>query len=89
MVKPDPEYTEDRVGFQQNMERLSFEESSFFSIYIQLVKLIFGEGPLRTPRKNRLVGNLPYRRIWEDIKVKSQGMEFYEQFFNFLRHDIA
>ena len=46
--------------------------NSFFSIYIQLVKLIFGEEPLHTTRKNRLVGNLPYRCIWEDIDVESQ-----------------
>ena len=44
----------------------------FFPIYIQLVKLIFGEEPLRTPKKNLLVGNLPYRLIWEDIDVESQ-----------------
>ena len=65
----------DRIGFQQNMEKLSFEETAFFSIYIQLVKLIFGEEPLHTPRKNRLMGNLPYRRIWEDIEVESQRYE--------------
>ena len=65
---------EDRIGFQQSMERLSFEETAFF-IYLQLVKLIFGEEPLQTPRKNRLVGNLPYQCIWEDIDVESQGYE--------------
>ena len=64
----------DRIGFQQNMERLSFEETAF-SIYIQIVKLIFGEEPLRTPRNNRFVGNLPCRRIWEDIKVESARYE--------------
>ena len=45
------------------------------SIYILLVKLIFGEEPLHTPRKNLLVGNLPYRLIWEDIEVESQRYE--------------
>ena len=33
---------EDRIGFQQNMKKLSFEKTAF-SINIQLVKLIFGE----------------------------------------------
>ena len=59
------------MRFQQNMERLFLKETAF-SIYIQVVKLIFGEEPLHTPRKNRLVGNLPYRRIWEDIEVETQ-----------------
>ena len=54
---------EDRMGFQQNMERLSLEETAF-SIYIQLVKLIFGEEPLHTRRENRL-----------DMKVESQNYE--------------
>ena len=64
------------MGFQQNMERFFFEKTAFFSIYIQLVKLIFGEDdPLHTPRKNRLVGNLPYRRIWEDMEVEIQRHE--------------
>ena len=36
------------------------------------MKLIFGEEPLHTARENRLVGNLPYRRIWEDIELESQ-----------------
>ena len=66
---------EDRIGFQQNMERLSFEEAFFFSIYIQLVKLIFDEEPLHTPRKNCLVEDLPYRRIWECIEVESERYE--------------
>ena len=70
--EPGPE---DRIGFQQNVKRLFLEEKAFFSIYIQLVKLIFGEEPLRNPRKNSLVGNLPYRRIWEDIEVESQRYE--------------
>ena len=65
---------EDKMGFQQNMERLSFEEQ-FSSIDIPPVKLIFGEDPLHTPRKNRFVGNLPYRRIWEDIEIEIQRYE--------------
>ena len=50
-------------------------KKQLFSIYIQLVKLIIGEEPLQTPRKNCLVGNLPYRGIWEDIEVESQRYE--------------
>ena len=46
-----------------------------FSIYLQLVKLIFGKEPLHTRRKNRLVGNFPHRRIWEDIEVEIQRYE--------------
>ena len=51
------------------------------SIYIQqLVKLIFGQEPLRFSRKSRLVGNLPYRGIWEDIEVESQMCKNYPIF---------
>ena len=59
------------MGFQQNMEDCP-SKKLLFSIYIQLVKLLFGEEPLHTPRKNRLVGNLPYRSIWEDIEGEIQ-----------------
>ena len=57
------------------MEGLSFEERIFFSIYIQLVKLVLVKSLYTQQEKNRLVGNLPYRRNWEDIEVESQMYE--------------
>ena len=62
------------MRFQQIWKDCSSKKPPF-SMYIQLVKLIFGEEPLHTPRKNRLVGNLPYRRIWEHTEVETQRYE--------------
>ena len=59
----------DRIGFQQNMENCPSKKQLFpftFNLWSwYLVKSLY------TPQeKNRLVGNLPYRRIWEDIEVE-------------------
>ena len=62
------------MGFQQNMERLSFKEMAFFHLH-STCEADIGEEPLHTPRKNGLVEKIPYRRIWEDIEGESQRYE--------------
>ena len=72
------------MGFQQNMERMSFGET-VFSIYIQLV---FGEEPLYTPQKI----------VWWEIshidvlgkisRSKVRDMKINEQLFNSLRRKL-
>ena len=62
----------DRIGFQQNMENCP-SKKQLFSIYIQPVKLIFGEEPLHTPRKKSFGGKSPistYLERYRDRKSK-------------------
>ena len=69
------------MGFQQNMERLSFKETAF-STYIQLVKLIFGEEPLHTLRKI-FWWEISHIDVFGKIsRSKVKGMKINEQFFN-------
>ena len=70
---PDQCWGYDRISTKYGKTVL--RRNSLFSIYVQLVKLIFGGEPLHTLRKYRLVGNLPYRSIWEDIEVETQRYE--------------
>ena len=76
------------MGFQQNMERLSFEETALVFIYIQLVKLIFVEEPLNTPRNNRFGGKSHIDVFGKISRSKVKGMKINEQFFNFLRRKL-
>ena len=71
IVKPDHDSAEDRMGFEQNMER----RNGSFSIYIKLATLIFGEEPLQTPRNNRLVGILHIDVFRKTSRSKVRGMK--------------
>ena len=65
-------------------------KKQLFPIYIQLVKLIFGEEPLHTPRKNRLEWwEISHIDVFGKIsRSKVNGMEIDEQFFNYLRRKL-
>ena len=66
---------EDGVGFPQNMERLSFEETAF-SIYIQLVKLIFGEEASTHPQEKIVWWEIScIDGFGKDIEAESQRYE--------------
>ena len=66
------------------MERLSFEETAFFSIYIQLVKPIFDEGPLHTPRKETFDEKSPISRSKvKGLKLLNNSPIFSEESFEF------
>ena len=76
-----------RIGWDFNKiwKDCPSKKQLLFSIYIHLVKLIFGEEPLHTPRKNCLVGNLPIDVFGKISRSKVKGMKINEQCFNFLR----
>ena len=48
----------DMIGFQQNMEKLSFEETAFFHLHSSREADICEE-PLHTPRKKSFSGKSP------------------------------
>ena len=59
-------------------------KKQLFSIYIQLVKLIFGEEPLQTPRKI-VSWEISHIDVFGKIlRSKVKGIKINEQFFNFL-----
>ena len=79
-----------RIGsdFNKIWKDCPSKKKFFFSIYVQLVKLIFAEEPLHTQEKI----------IWWEIshidvfgKISSskvKGMKINEKFFNFLRRKL-
>ena len=78
----------DRIGFQQNMENCPSKKQLFFH-FIQLVKLIFGEEPLHTPRKI-VWWEISHINVFGKIsRSKVKGMKINEQFFTFLRGNKA
>ena len=67
------------------MERTALRRNCLFSIYIQRVKLIFGEEPLHTSRKTFSWEISHIDEFGKISRSKVKGMKINEQFFNFLR----
>ena len=59
--------------------------NGFFFVYIRVVKLLFGEEPLHTPRKHRFWEISHIDVFGKMSKSKVKGTKIDEQFINFLR----
>ena len=78
---------EDRMGFQQNMERLSFEQTAFFHLHstceADLVKCLY------TPQEKIVWWEISCIDVFGKMsRSKVKGMKINEQFFNFLRRTL-
>ena len=79
---------EDRIGYQQSMERLPFEETAFFSFTFNLWSWYLVKS-LYKPQEKIVWWEISHIDVFGKIlRPKVKGMKINEQFFNFLRRKL-